>query len=403
MLQRRLNIPEIEKYAHRFSETVCNQFFVGKEKISGQEIIALPVERQICLLAIKNIYLQWQTEANNFRSPFFDYGAPEVQKALAAFMNVVSKHISIARKRFEPLLADAVRETLILTLAPGQYFGELFAAKKQPVTAETDLKPLLKYFKVHRKLAEELVRRMSAAVGPLSISAAQELALQLAGQKDLLDNEDEVIASLSHTLPLDKNRVALIAAPESAEDPLDFSTDSLNTLAFEVSKMSFGIENDEPAHSPLHTENQPTVQTFFQQSRTEKPIFQPKQPLQPEEPKTVPLHGKLAAESEQRKPSLNEVLAQQQTPKAPSVSEMYRNAKVKSLSELISVNHRYKFINELFGGNATEFNEAVAAIDRCNDYHSAMMLIKQKYLPQYGWDFSKDEVKEFYELIGRKF
>lgn len=401
MLQRQLNLSEIEKYARRFATTVCSSFFSQKERISGQEIVTLPIERQVSLLVVKNIFLKWQAETANLRSPFFDYTAPDVQKALAAFMNVVSKHISIARKHFEPMLADAVQETLLLTLAPSAYFSDLLGRKQQTVSAETDLKPLLKYFKVHRKMADELMRRMSGSVGPLSVSAAQELVRQIAEQKNLLDDEDEVIASLNRTLPLDKNQLAMIASPDTPEDPLDFSNDSINALSFDMPKMSFGVENDEPPHSPFYTEDKPVVQSFFKEH--EKPVFQPVQSSpKKEEPQSAPLNNRFAGESEQKKPSLNEVLAQQQ-PKAPSVSDMYRNAKIQSLNDFIPLNHRYKFINELFHGNAADFSQAVEAIDACTSYHEAIMLVKDKYLPKYGWDFSKDEVKEFYELIGRKF
>ncbi len=399
MLQRQLNITETEKYARRFANIVCNNFFAQKDRISGQEIVALPIEKQVSLLAIKNIFLQWQKETANLRSPFFDYTSADVQKALAAFMNVVSKHISIDRKHFEPLLADAVKETLVLTLTPSGYFSNLFTQKSQAVSAETDIKPLLKYFKVHRRMADELVRRMSATVSPLSIPFAQELVQQVAQQKALLDNEDEIIASLSNTLPLDKNHLAQIVSPETPEDPLDFSNDSINSMSFEISKMSFGVENDEPPHSPLHTEDKTVVQSFFKQ--TAKPSSQPVQPPK-EEPKFTPLNSKFTSEPEQKKPSLNELLAQQQT-KAPSVSDMYKNAKIQSLNDFIPLNRRYKFINELFGGSTADFNEAITTIDSCKDYHDAIMIVKEKYLPKYGWDFSKDEVKEFYELIGRKF
>ncbi|MCS6967210.1 MAG: hypothetical protein RMJ44_01860 [Cytophagales bacterium] len=388
MLPRQLNLAEIEKYARRFATAVCSSFFTQKERISGQEIVGLPIEKQVSLMVIKNIFIKWQLEAANLRSPFFDYTNAEVQNALKSFMNVVSRHISIARKHFEPLLADAVQETLVLTLAPANYFNNLFIQKQKNFSVETDLKPLLKYFKVHRKLVEELVRRLSGVPMPSNPSAVQELIRQLAGEKALLDDENEVIASLSRTLPAEKNQLLQIVSPSSPEDPLDFSSDTINPLAFENTKISFGVENDEPPVTPPYQEKKPELLA--------KPT-----PAK-EEPQATPLNARFAGEADQRKPSLNEILAQQQ-PKAPSVSDMYRNARIQSLNEFIPVNKRYQFINELFRGNAAEFAEAIEAIDRCTSYNQAMLLIRDKYLPKYGWDFSKDEVKEFYELIGRKF
>jgi hypothetical protein len=74
-----------------------------------------------------------------------------------------------------------------------------------------------------------------------------------------------------------------------------------------------------------------------------------------------------------------------------------------SLRSMLPINKKFTFINGLFGGNATEFEQAIDMIDQCNDYHKAIMLIKEKYFRRFGWDLEKDEVKEFYEMVSRKF
>jgi len=70
---------------------------------------------------------------------------------------------------------------------------------------------------------------------------------------------------------------------------------------------------------------------------------------------------------------------------------------------VIPLNKKFAFINELFNGNSQEFNEAVDHIDRAADYSAAIQLVKEKYFRKNNWDIEKDEVKDFYELLSRKF
>ncbi len=77
--------------------------------------------------------------------------------------------------------------------------------------------------------------------------------------------------------------------------------------------------------------------------------------------------------------------------------------KSSQLKGSIPLNMKFQFQNELFGGDNTEFNDAVDMIDECRDYHTAIALLKEKYLRKYDWDLSASTTRDFLNLVDQKF
>ncbi|MFT5916246.1 MAG: hypothetical protein ACJAWV_002929 [Flammeovirgaceae bacterium] len=77
--------------------------------------------------------------------------------------------------------------------------------------------------------------------------------------------------------------------------------------------------------------------------------------------------------------------------------------KSSQLKGSIPLNMKFQFQNELFGGNNTEFNDAVDMIDECKDYHTAISLLKEKYLRKHDWDLSASTTRDFLNLVDQKF
>jgi hypothetical protein len=73
------------------------------------------------------------------------------------------------------------------------------------------------------------------------------------------------------------------------------------------------------------------------------------------------------------------------------------------MKQIIPYEKRGAFTNVLFGGSGNTFEEALAGIDQCSNYHDAIMYIRENYFRKYSWDLEKDEVKEFYEMVAEKF
>jgi hypothetical protein len=74
-------------------------------------------------------------------------------------MNTLSQHISISRTDFEPLLKQAVIDTLLLIFSPYDYYVQVFnTPEKDSLTLEA-LRKDLRYIKINRPILEALVRR----------------------------------------------------------------------------------------------------------------------------------------------------------------------------------------------------------------------------------------------------
>jgi hypothetical protein len=73
------------------------------------------------------------------------------------------------------------------------------------------------------------------------------------------------------------------------------------------------------------------------------------------------------------------------------------------LKKKISINQRFMFVRELFGGNADEFEMVVEHLDNCQSREEAMDFLTANYIKKKNWDSDKEEVQEFFELIDRRF
>ena len=142
MIQK-LNKTAILSYSEKFSQIFCDSFFVKEDFISGEQILSLTNIRQVNLFVLKSIFEKWQQESSSLYSPFFDYNIPEVQKALKELMNILSRNISINRENFEPLLTQAVDDTITLLLAPDEYYNRFFqSGEKKKISVKKHIKPI---------------------------------------------------------------------------------------------------------------------------------------------------------------------------------------------------------------------------------------------------------------------
>ncbi|MDP5139465.1 MAG: hypothetical protein NWP83_03230, partial [Spirosomaceae bacterium] len=114
-----------ENYAKELAAKICEENFVDTDSLDGEQILSVTPVKQVNLLAIRLLYTRWQDETRRLESPYFDFGHPEVQYALAEFMNILSEFIAVRQREFEPLLVEAITNTLQLGLNPTEYFTKL--------------------------------------------------------------------------------------------------------------------------------------------------------------------------------------------------------------------------------------------------------------------------------------
>lgn len=91
------------------------------------------------------------------------------------------------------------------------------------------------------------------------------------------------------------------------------------------------------------------------------------------------------------------------TPTAPEdplrVDEKLQRHLSKDIRSALSINDRFRFRRELFGGSDTAMAQAFDAIEQMNSYADA----EQYFIDRLGWNTESDEVAEFMALVRRHF
>ncbi len=173
-----------------------------------------------------------------------------------------------------------------------------------------------------------------------------------------------------------------------------------------------GHAYETPAAADLHIEETPAPSNaaptepdaFF-----EKPATSPSrvEPVQPQKEETPPASPVSAPKEEPYEETIYDMLAKRKAKEEqvqqPSVLDKLRAGQIKKLQGNIPLHQRFKFQNDLFGGDADAFNEAIALIDQSPDYHDALALIKSRFVLKYDWDFSHESTLEFISMVEDKF
>lgn len=89
--------------------------------------------------------------------------------------------------------------------------------------------------------------------------------------------------------------------------------------------------------------------------------------------------------------------------KSSSLVDNMQKQKINSISKSISLNQRFIFIKELFGGNLDNYEKALHNLDSFDSWEEANQFIEEEIAPEYNWDISKDSVAEFTGIIERKY
>lgn len=158
-MESKLNLNAVKEYSVAFAKDVADQAFANRDKVRGQEILALTPVKQINLFIINDLLNKWQGETQKVRSPYFDFEAPEVKEALQEFMNTLSQHIAVSRDHLLPLIELATQNTLLLLLDPQYFYYQVLSNVQYGLTQE-NIKELFKYIKINRTFTELLLQHL---------------------------------------------------------------------------------------------------------------------------------------------------------------------------------------------------------------------------------------------------
>lgn len=148
-MENKLNLEATIKYSEEFSRILCDRFFAKTGKITGDQILSFSNVKQINLFVIRILFSKWQKEQEKLKSSFFDYNHPEVEKALKDFLNVLSRHISLTKEDFYPLLKLACIKTIQVLYAPYDFFMQEISGDSEGKVNVQRLKESSKYLKIN--------------------------------------------------------------------------------------------------------------------------------------------------------------------------------------------------------------------------------------------------------------
>lgn len=178
-MDEKISWKTVDQYSAGFAHKVADTYFSKRDKITGADILNLCEVKQVNLFVIKELFGTWQQETQKYKSPFFNYEAPEVKNALQTFQTVLSNHISVGRDHFIPILQKAVNQTLYLVLDPYDYYSDaLERCGKEKIRLDI-LRNEIKYLKINRAPLERLVARIEEGKSTLSANEAFALLDQI--------------------------------------------------------------------------------------------------------------------------------------------------------------------------------------------------------------------------------
>jgi hypothetical protein len=88
---------------------------------------------------------------------------------------------------------------------------------------------------------------------------------------------------------------------------------------------------------------------------------------------------------------------------AETVAHKIHRNPIKDLKAAIGINEKFLFINKLFDNSSQQYNEAIERINSSGDFFSARKIIDEELFPKYDWKADSEPVKEFLELVERRF
>jgi hypothetical protein len=371
-------------YSQQLAQRLSEEHFATHEAVTAQQLISFTPVKQVNLYMIRELLTLWNHEMANLRSPYFDFEHPEVKDALVQFMNVLSRKISIKREHFEPLLVNAIEDTIRIPLEPVAVFEEKFL-RLEDLTV-TKLQDSLKYQDIDKELYRSFIGTLSGIDMERATIMAQ-LDRFLAEHEEERTSLKEVLDRFYTLDPLEVEELLLSEPVVVEEEEEEQYTPVAETHTI-------------PAPTPLVPVT-PIVQEEPQAPAVAAPFFRPVLQAEPKltERSEPNLNDRFQAE---QKPSLNDRL-KQTTASTSSLSDRNQEQKIESLREAISINQRFAFINELFDGDNMAYHAAIKQLDEQPTAEEAKRVLLNEIGCHYNWTKKEDHVQKLTRLLERKF
>lgn len=344
-----MNRQGINEYSKRFSAKVLQTTYDGKERATGDDLKNLTDIKQVNLLTVKGLFESWKKEAEQIKSPYFDYSADAVQEALQNFMNVLSRNISVKLDDLKPLLENAVEESILLIFSPFDFYAHLADQFGDSISHDS-VKEISRYIKVNRNILE----------GVLS---------KLENTPDRQVTQEQYHNLLSEVLH------EIDATPEDIEEYFE----AFNKIESLTEVDIYGQAEPE----------QELVHDYTEQTEDELKEMEPS--LEVESPDE---QAEEAIDNPENPDTINDTFSEPQK----SIADSHAND-LESISGALSINQRFMFQNALFSGDEVLMSETLDKLDR---FETKKQAIDFLYTEFPHWNIESEEFEELVELIHRK-
>ena len=421
-MSNKFNANALTEYSKSYARRTAADFYHQHHAINGQQLLSLTPISQINLFIVNSLFDKWRADAEKFRSSYFDFTNPDVQEALENFMNVVSQHISVRREHLEPLLAEATRKTIILIFDPRAYFDEVLRAQPEFTLTADALKQIARYTKINQFIPAHITQRMNGKPFLYVNQALGYLDEALTQRGHELEHYDKFVETFSEKAPMDVSALLRSHVPDTIPHAPNRSFfDTVTEPAVppaplvptdatpEVDNPAVPPQPD-PTPAPSPTDESGTDGAMFLNGGASgpepvSPVSQPSQ-LQTgalSQPSATDMNPIITTSEASQPPTLNDTLRETGAAEPVTVAEKFTRTPIESVARSISLNQKFRFINQLFNGNSSAYNLAIEEIDKLDNYGQALDLISYQYASQYLWDMSSDEVSELVEILKRRF
>jgi hypothetical protein len=351
----KINVAALQQYSQSYSAKVCDDFFKNNTSASGQQILKLTDIPQVNMFVVSSIFEKWKTDAQGFRSPYFNFESDTVKAAMQTFMNTVSQQITVKREHLEPLLTDATKNAMTLLIEPKGYFNDVFRNQPNFMLTADVVSQLQKYTKFHPTIPQHIASKMAGQDFVYVNQAITWLDEAITKSNEKPEDIKYWVAQLSDKVPLTMIQIVKEPYPDT-------------TIKIE---------------STVNSE-----QSFFD-SVTNSVVIEPEKTVQEE-----------AIQSE---PISEETLNDSFRPEQENLAEQLQNQSISSIPDNIPLHQKFMFTAQLFGGNMIAYEKMIVELEQAGSYDSARELVTYNYANQYGWDVSGEAVGQLIDVLKRRF
>ncbi|MCC5921579.1 MAG: hypothetical protein LAT68_07315 [Cyclobacteriaceae bacterium] len=347
-----LNPEGLSAYSRALAKILCDRFYSDATVAHGDDLLHFCDVKQINYMIIKRLFDKWQRELEKLKSPYFNYNHPKVKDALEHFMNVLSQNIQVKRQDLKDLVVEACSDTLLLTEEPFRYYRKEINSTERSRLSVQRLRMLKKYIHINTSVLDELIAHFERnKVSEVFNDEAYDI---------LLEVEDKIQLSTADT--------------------------EAQLLAFDslLPRASFHLYQVETDVNQVATSDQ--IDQSLNEPKANKPPESSKKP--------APINEKLSS----GKQMLHDKLSKGKSSK-PDLAAKEQSRRTQNLHTSVSINQRFMFVKELFGGDQALFTSTLDKLEKAESLHEA----RDYVVTHFDWDIEKEEVAEFFELLERRF